>query len=59
MRGLRLRSGLAVAELTETERDSADRAVSDGLLIVCGDRLTLTDRGRLLADAVVCDLLDD
>ena len=59
MLGIRLRSGLAVAVLTDTERDRAGRAVSDGLLIVCGDRLTLTDRGRLLADAVVRDLLDD
>ncbi len=59
MLGIRLRSGLAVAVLTDTERDRAGRAVSDGLLILCGDRLTLTDRGRLLADAVVRDLLDD
>jgi len=59
MLGIRLRSGLAVAVLTDTERDRAGRAVSDGLLNMCGDRLTLTDRGRLLADAVVRDLLDD
>ena len=59
MLGIRLRSGLAVAVLTDTERGRAGRAVSDGLLNMCGDRLTLTDRGRLLADAVVRDLLDD
>jgi hypothetical protein len=32
-------------------------AVSDGLAEGRADRLVLTDRGRLLADAVVRDLL--
>jgi len=59
MLGIRLRSGLAVAALTDTELDRADRAVADGTLVRCGQRLALTDRGRLLADAVVRDLLDD
>jgi oxygen-independent coproporphyrinogen-3 oxidase len=58
MLGIRLRSGLAVAALTDTELDRADRAVTDGTLVRCGQRLMLTDRGRLLADAVVRDLLD-
>jgi oxygen-independent coproporphyrinogen-3 oxidase len=44
--------------LTDTERRRAGRAVDDGLLTWTGDRLILTDRGRLLADAVVRDLLD-
>jgi hypothetical protein len=34
-------------------------ATADGLLVAGGDRLVLTDRGRLLADAVVCTLLND
>jgi len=58
MLGIRLRSGLGVASLTATERERAPRAVADETLIIEGDRLVLTDRGRLLADAVVRDLLD-
>jgi putative oxygen-independent coproporphyrinogen III oxidase len=58
MLGLRLRRGLAVTELTETERCRAHTAIADGLLVAAGDRLVLTDRGRLLADAVVRTLLD-
>ncbi|WNG90368.1 radical SAM family heme chaperone HemW [Mycobacterium sp. ITM-2016-00317] len=53
----RLRSGLPVQVLSAVERARADRAVADGLLRAEGDRLVLTDRGRLLADAVVRDLL--
>lgn len=56
--GIRLRQGLATAALTESERSRAQRAVDDGLLTRSGDRLILTDPGRLLADAVVRDLLD-
>jgi oxygen-independent coproporphyrinogen-3 oxidase len=56
--GIRLRRGLASAALTDSERTRAQRAVDDGLLTSAGDRLVLTDRGRLLADAVVRDLLD-
>jgi oxygen-independent coproporphyrinogen-3 oxidase len=58
MLGIRLRSGLAVAALTATERERAAQAVADETVIADGDRLVLTDRGRLLADAVVRDLLD-
>jgi oxygen-independent coproporphyrinogen-3 oxidase len=56
--GIRLRSGLAAAVLTDSELLRARQAVDDGLLTEAGDRLILTDRGRLLADAVVRDLLD-
>ncbi|MCG5432533.1 radical SAM family heme chaperone HemW [Mycobacterium sp. MYCO198283] len=54
---LRLRSGLALGTLSAAERARADRAIADGLLQREGDRVVLTDRGRLLADAVVRDLL--
>ena len=54
---VRLRSGLPVAVLSADERGRAAQAVRDGLLRACDDRLVLTDRGRLLADAVVRDLL--
>ncbi|AKK28568.1 radical SAM family heme chaperone HemW [Mycobacterium sp. EPa45] len=57
--GIRLGGGLPVSVLTESERARAGRAVAEGLLSGVGDRLVLTDRGRLLADAVVRDLLDD
>ena len=59
MLGIRLRSGLTITALTDTELDRATRAVTEGTLVRCGERLMLTDRGRLLADAVVRDLLDD
>jgi oxygen-independent coproporphyrinogen-3 oxidase len=55
---LRLRDGLPLAVLGEEERARADTAIADGLVVVRSDRLVLTDRGRLLADAVVRTLLD-
>lgn len=57
--GIRLRTGLPISALTETERLRADAAVQTGLVTFSGERYVLTDRGRLLADAVVRDLLDD
>lgn len=56
---LRLRTGLPLADLSESERTRADTAISDGLALRRDDRLVLTDRGRLLADGVVRTLLDD
>jgi putative oxygen-independent coproporphyrinogen III oxidase len=56
---IRLRTGLPLAALTESEQGRAGDAVAEDLLIRAGDRLVLTDRGRLLADAVVRDVLDD
>jgi putative oxygen-independent coproporphyrinogen III oxidase len=55
---LRLRGGLPVAVLSDGERERAEAVIDDGLLLPDGDRLVLTDRGRLLADAVVRTLLD-
>ena len=54
---LRLRSGLSIERLDEAEAARARLAVSDGLVDQRNDRLVLTDRGRLLADAVVRDVL--
>ncbi|KWX66300.1 radical SAM family heme chaperone HemW [Mycobacterium sp. NAZ190054] len=54
---VRLRTGLSAEMLSAAERARAERAVEDGLLRTDGERLVLTDRGRLLADAVVRDLL--
>jgi oxygen-independent coproporphyrinogen-3 oxidase len=50
---------LPVTVLGGTEHQRARTAITAGLLVAVGDRLVLTDRGRLLADAVVRDLLDD
>ena len=55
---LRLRAGLPTSVLRDGERRRAQTAVDDGLLALCGERFVLTDRGRLLADAVVRTLLD-
>ncbi|MEB3034336.1 radical SAM family heme chaperone HemW [[Mycobacterium] nativiensis] len=54
---LRLRDGLELALLDPGEQERAAVAVADGLLSSDGERLVLTDRGRLLADAVVRSLL--
>jgi len=54
---LRLRDGLPVAVLDDGERARAETAIVDGLVVERADRLVLTDRGRLLADAVVRALL--
>ena len=56
---IRLRDGLPVSALTAPEQQRAANVVTDGLLTRNGDRLVLTDRGRLLADSVVRQLLDD
>ncbi len=55
---LRLRAGLPVAMLSDSERERAETVIDDGLATKLADRLVLTDRGRLLADAAVRTLLD-
>jgi oxygen-independent coproporphyrinogen-3 oxidase len=58
MLGARLADGLPLGVLDRAGRAAADRAIADGLLTAApGDRVVLTRRGRLLADAVVRDLL--
>jgi oxygen-independent coproporphyrinogen-3 oxidase len=54
---IRLRRGLPMDRLDAAERERAETAVADGLLLADGDSLILTDRGRLLADGVVRSLL--
>jgi putative oxygen-independent coproporphyrinogen III oxidase len=54
---IRLRQGLPLARLGAAERERAEAVIADGLLVSDGDRLILTPRGRLLADAVVRTLL--
>ncbi|MER7770326.1 radical SAM family heme chaperone HemW [Kitasatospora sp. NPDC096140] len=58
---LRLVDGVALDLLTDTGRKAADRALADGLLAAepyAAGRAALTLQGRLLADAVVRDLVD-
>lgn len=57
MLAVRLRTGLPLAELDASGTVAVDRVVADGLAYLSGDRLVLTDRGRLLADGVVRELL--
>ncbi|MBF6132379.1 coproporphyrinogen III oxidase [Nocardia otitidiscaviarum] len=54
---VRLRTGLPLDDLDAAGRAAAARVVTDGLADRREDRLILTDRGRLLADAVVRTLL--
>ena len=59
--GIRLREGHPLADLTPSGLAAAQRAVADGLLDRAAyddGRAALTLRGRLLADAVVRDLVD-
>ena len=61
MLGLRLREGLPLDRLSATGRGRAEDAVARGLLepaAHAAGRAVLTDRGRLLADALVRDLTD-
>jgi oxygen-independent coproporphyrinogen-3 oxidase len=55
---LRLRTGLPRDVLRDQGSAAADRYVEEGLLVDEDGRLVLTARGRLLADAVVRDLVD-
>jgi putative oxygen-independent coproporphyrinogen III oxidase len=58
MLGLRIADGLSVEVLDASRRAAVDRAVTGGLLTATpAGRLVLTRRGRLLADAVVRDLM--
>jgi putative oxygen-independent coproporphyrinogen III oxidase len=58
--GVRLAAGLPLAALDPAGRSGAERALADGLLepaAYATGRVVLTLQGRLLADAVVRDLL--
>ncbi|AIY47338.1 radical SAM family heme chaperone HemW [Mycolicibacterium fortuitum] len=54
---VRVREGLPVALLDTGELSRAETLCAEGLLVRRQDALVLTDRGRLLADGVVRDLL--
>jgi len=54
----RLRTGLGLDAVSSTARTIVTDLESRGLADVSGDRLVLTQTGRLLADAVVRELID-
>lgn len=57
MLALRLRTGLPLSDLDSTGVAAAHRVAAEDLVSIHGDRLVLTDRGRLLADGIVLQLL--
>ncbi|MBF6356991.1 coproporphyrinogen III oxidase [Nocardia higoensis] len=50
---IRLRTGLPLDELAPSAAPAVEEILTDGLAVRTGDHLVLTDRGRLLADALV------
>lgn len=54
---LRLRDGLELALLDDDEQSRVPGLIDDGLITNSGERLVLTDQGRLLADGAVRALL--
>ena len=60
MLGVRMRDGLATEELTEAGRAAVPQLAGWGLVdraLAQDGRVVLTQRGRLMADAVVRELL--
>ena len=57
MLGLRLREGIPFAWIGEGGHAVVDKHVDGGLLQHVGDRIALTDAGRLLADGIITDIL--
>lgn len=56
MLGLRLKEGLRTSQLRPDEVERARKFEQKGLMDV-GDRILLTDKGRLLADGMIADIL--
>jgi oxygen-independent coproporphyrinogen-3 oxidase len=54
---LRLKEGLPLDVLDASGRAAVPEQVARGLVTIAGDRLVVTDKGRLLADGVVRELL--
>lgn len=57
MLGLRLREGIPFAWIGEGGHAVVGKHVEGGLLQHVGDRIALTDAGRLLADGIITDIL--
>jgi coproporphyrinogen III oxidase-like Fe-S oxidoreductase len=56
MLGLRMRGGLAVASLSEAGARAAEVQAALGRAVIAGERVELTRKGRLFADAVAREL---
>lgn len=56
---IRLADGLALSVLTDSERARLATHTERGLIAVTNERVTLTRQGRLLADGIVRDVLDE
>lgn len=53
---IRRREGVARTDISDSKQPEIDLLVNDGLLVVEGDRVMLTRRGRLLANAITLRL---
>lgn len=57
MLGLRLREGIPASWIEKGGHGVVDKHIDGGLLQRVGDRIALTDAGRLLADGIITDIL--
>lgn len=57
MLGLRLRAGVPLASIAPAGQAVVSGFVERDLLRIAGDRVALTDAGRLLADGIITDIL--
>jgi oxygen-independent coproporphyrinogen-3 oxidase len=57
MLGLRLRDGIPAGWIAPEGHAVVEKHVAGGLLRHVGDRIALTDAGRLLADGIITDIL--
>ncbi|MDO5668757.1 MAG: radical SAM family heme chaperone HemW [Corynebacterium sp.] len=57
MLGLRLREGIPFASIRQGGHGVVIKHIDGGLLQCVGDRIALTDAGRLLADGIITDIL--
>ncbi len=55
---IRLADGMPIDLLTSSEYARLEQAINSSLIFIDKDRVVLTRRGRLLADALIRDLLD-
>ena len=59
MLAIRMRGGIALDTLTQVQRESATRYESSAHVIIQGNRMQLTARGRLIADRIVRELIEN
>ena len=59
MLAIRMRGGIALDTLTQVQRESATRYESSAHVIIQDNRMQLTARGRLIADRIVRELIEN